>query len=293
MSYFDRLHPAVAFFYLIAVTAISMLTMNPVLILISYAASVGFTGMLIGLRRLLASLAYSLPTAALIAVTNPLFVHRGKTVLFFLNDNPVTLEAILYGVFASLMIMSVFYWCRCYTEIMTADKFVYLFGGLIPKLSLILSLALAFIPKCKRRFREIDEAQKTLGVYATNGLFDRVRAKLRVFSILVTWSLEGSVETADSMRARGYGLGRRTRAAVWRLSAGDLLFLLFSLAATGALIVLTVLGVSDFSYYPALSAIRTDLPAYLLYAALVLLAGASILTEVKENVLWRILRSRI
>ena len=293
MKYFDRLHPAVAFFYLIAVTAVSMLTMHPILILISYVASVGFTGMLIGLRRLLSSLAYSIPTAALIALTNPLFVHRGRTVLFFLNDNPVTLEAILYGVFASLMIMSVFHWCRCYTEIMTADKFVYLFGKIVPKLALVLSMALAFIPKFRRRYREIDEAQRGLGIYATRSLSDKLRAKLRVFSILVTWSLESSVETADSMRARGYGLRGRTSAAVYRLSASDLLFLLFSLALTAALVVLTALGVSDFRFYPTLSTVRTDLPTYLLYTALTLLAGASILTEVKENVLWRILRSRI
>lgn len=293
MSYFERLHPAASFFYLIAVTAVSMLTMNPVLILISYTASVGFTGMLIGPRRLLLSLAYSIPTAALIALTNPLFVHRGKTVLFFLNDNPVTREAILYGVFAALMIMSVFYWCRCYTEIMTADKFIYLFGGITPRLSLVLSMALAFIPKCKRRFREIDEAQRGLGIYATDSLLDRVRAKLRVFSILVTCTLEGSIETADSMRARGYGLTPRTSASARRLAAGDLLFLLFSVGLTAALVTLIALGAADFDFYPTLSSVRTDLPACLLYAALALLAGTSILLEVKETVLWRILKSRI
>ena len=154
-------------------------------------------------------------------------------------------------------------------------------------------MVLAFIPKFKRRFHAIDEAQKGLGIYATKSFSDRVRAKLRVFSILITWSLEGSVETADSMRARGYGLCGRTNAVTYRLSAGDLLFLSFSLGMTAALVVFISLGVADFDFYPTFSPLRADLTAHLLYAALALLAGASILSEVKENVLWRILKSKI
>ena len=293
MRYFDRLHPITAFVYFMLLLLVAMLTMNPVIITICYLSSVVFCGMLIGIRKLLSSLAYNIPIMLMIALTNPMFVHKGETILFFLNDNPVTKEAIIYGVFASMMIMSVFYLCRCYTEIMTSDKFIYLFGRVIPKLSLVLSMILAFIPKLKRKYREIDEAQRALGIYATQSYVDKLRSKMRVLSILLTNSLETSVDTADSMRARGYGLKGRTSYAIYRFTASDFAFLMFSIVFGVSAVVLIMLGASEFYYYPTITVIKGTPTVYILYLSLVLLAGSSIFMEVKENILWRYLKSKI
>ena len=56
--------------------------------------------------------------------------------MFFMNDNPVTLEAVCYGFAVGVMIMSVFYWFKCFNAVMSSDKFIYLFGRVIPKLAL-------------------------------------------------------------------------------------------------------------------------------------------------------------
>lgn len=293
MRYFDRLHPITSFVYFILLLLIAMLTMNPVIITICYLASVVFCKMLIGIRKLLCSLAYSVPLMLMTALINPMFVHKGETILFFLNDNPVTKEAIIYGALASMMIMSVFYFCRCYTEIMTSDKFIYLFGRVIPKLSLVLSMILTFIPGLKRKYKEIDEAQKALGIYATPSYVDKICSKMRVMSILLTNSLESSVDTADSMRARGYGLKGRTSYAIYRFNASDLAYLAFSLVFGVASLVLIMLGASEFHYYPTITVIKGTPKAYILYFSLVLLAGSSIFMEVKENILWRYLKSKI
>lgn len=138
-----------------------------------------------------------------------------------MNDNPVTLEAVCYGFAVGVMIMSVFYWFKCFNAVMSSDKFIYLFGRVIPKLALLLSMTLGFIPKLKRRYKEIDSAQKALGIYTSKSFVDRLRSKMRVMSILVTWSLESSVETGDSMRARGYGLKGRSSYSVFAWSARD------------------------------------------------------------------------
>ena len=293
MRYFDRLHPIAAGFYFVTVLLIAMMTMDPVMITVCYLTGVCFCGILIGLRKLLSSLAYSIPLMLMVALTNPIFVHRGETILFFLNDNPVTVESIVYGVFAAMMIMSVFYWCRCYGEIMTSDKFVYLFGRVVPKLSLVFSMVLGFLPKMKRRFREIDEAQHALGIYSTRGYVDRIRSKMRVLSILLTGSLENSVDSADSMRARGYGLRGRSSYANYRIAHGDVLYLILTAVLGAAIIVLILLDVSSFSYYPVIDRGEASVLTYILYGALTLLTGASIVTEVKENILWRYLRSKI
>lgn len=293
MRYFDRLHPIVAFLYFVFVILIAMLSMNPVITTICYLSGVVFCGMLIGLKKILISLAYNIPLLILLALTNPMFVHKGETILFFLNDNPVTKEAILYGLFAAMMIMSVYYWFRCYSEIMTSDKFVYLFGRVIPKLSLVLSMSLAFIPKLKRKYKEIDEAQKALGIYATQGYVDKIRSKFRVLSILLTNSLENSIETADSMRARGYGLKGRSSYAIYRFTVLDGIFMCVSLLFGITSTVLIILGFANFDFYPILSPFNVSGIILITYVTIVILAGVSIVMEVKENMLWRYLKSKI
>lgn len=293
MKYFQRLHPAVALVYFLFMILIAMFSMHPVVILICYVSGIAFCGMLTNLKNLFKSLAYSIPLTALIAVTNPIFSHRGETILFFLNDNPVTEEAIIYGVFAALMLMSVFYWCRNYSTVMTSDKFIYLFGRIIPKLSLVLSLILAFIPKLKRKYKEIDEAQKALGVYASKSYVDKIRSKMRVLSILLTNSLESAVDTADSMRARGYGLKHRTSFALYRFELSDVIFLFITLVLGISCLTCIIAGGADFSFYPVISVINFSAVNCILYTCIAILGFISFYVEVKENVLWRLLKSKI
>lgn len=293
MKYFERLQPLVAFCYFAMMLLVTLLTMHPILLAICLLSGVVFCGMLTGFFQLLKSLSYSIPLMIMIALLNPMFVHRGETMLFFLNDNPVTLEAVFCGVFQAAKLMAVYYWCKCYSYIMTSDKFLYLFGKILPKLSLVLSMALAFIPKAKRKYREIDEAQKALGIYATQSYVDKLHSKLRVLAILVTNSVESSAETADSMRARGYGLKGRSCSAIYRLSWGDGIFAVTAAGIGLCAFFLIFCGVSGFSYYPVMNTIRQDTAAYFMYSTLLALGCISTIMEVKDNILWHCLRSKI
>lgn len=44
---------------------------------------------------------------------------------------PLTLESIAYGCAAAVMLVAVLFWFSCYNEVMTSDKFMYLFGRII------------------------------------------------------------------------------------------------------------------------------------------------------------------
>ena len=161
--------------------------------------------------------------AALAALVNPAFNHEGQTILTYLpSGNPLTLESMFYGVAAAVMLASVVLWFSSYNEVMTSDKFVYLFGRVIPALSLVLSMALRFIPKFKAQMQVVSEAQACIGRDTKNGsVFRRVSNAIKIFSIMVTWSLENAIETADSMRSRGYGLPGRTAFSIYRFDDRD------------------------------------------------------------------------
>jgi len=267
--------------------------MNPALIIISFFSSITLCGILIGIKKIFVSLAYGMPMLLIIAVTNPIFVHKGETILFFLNDNPVTKEAIIYGLFAAMMLISVFYWFKCLNEVMTSDKFIYLFGRIIPKFALVLSMALKFIPELKRQYKNIDESRKALGIYTSKSYVDKIKNKLEIFSVLITWSLEKSIGTGDSMKARGYGLKGRTSYSLYKWTEKDTFYLAAVLSFTVAVLVLLFNNTAYYSYYPLLTGVSFSAAACVLYCALFVLTAFSSILILKENLKWQYLKSKI
>ena len=193
-----------------------------------------------------------LPAALLAAVLNPAFVHQGMTILTYLpSGNPLTLESLLYGLAAGCMLSAVVLWFVCVTEVITSDKVVYLFGRVIPALSLLLSMTLRFVPRFIRRLRTVTQAQAHMGRDVRNGsMHQRVRSALRVFSIVVTWSLESGIITADSMRCRGYGLPGRTSFSLYRLDRRDGAVLAWLAFCAVYLLGGGLAGGLSFRYYP-------------------------------------------
>lgn len=97
-----------------------------------------------------------LPLMLLTAVLNPLFNHRGLTILCWLpGGNPLTLEAIAYGIAAAGMLAAAISWFYCLNRVFTTDKFVWLFGRIIPFLSLLVSMTLRFVPQFTARARAV------------------------------------------------------------------------------------------------------------------------------------------
>lgn len=288
----ESLHPFILLIYFVGMAAVTMVTLHPVLLGVSFIGALFCTGMLVGIRKLLNSLAYSVPMLIMIAVVNPIFVHKGETLLFFLNGNPVTLEAILYGAATAVMLISVFYWFKCYSIVMTSDKMVYLFGKIAPRLSLVLSMTLAFVPKLKKQYKKISAVQKSMGMYTSKGFTDRILSRFRIVSALVGWALESSVETADSMNARGYGLKGRSSYVIYSWTRRDISVLIFLIAVFAAVITGMTLG-AKAAYYPAFTAIDFSIKSIIAYAALLLVALFAAVLEIQENIKWRLLVSRV
>ena len=226
---FSGFHPLVNFLYFALVLAFSMFFMHPVSLALSLCCAVAYHVYLKGSRAVRFSLVYMLPMLLLAAVINPAFNHEGATILTYLpSGNPLTLESIFYGIAAAMMLVCVISWFACYTEVMTSDKFVYLFGRIIPALSLVLSMTLRFVPRFKAQLDVVREAQRSVGREGDNGsLPQRIKSAVTVLSILITWSLENAIETADSMRSRGYGLPGRTAYSIYRFDARDRMALLW------------------------------------------------------------------
>ncbi len=221
---FKRIHPVSAFLLFAASFLLSMTQEHPAILAICVATGAVFDLRLRGKKAVSFIARFILPVFVLITVFNALINHYGVTVLFFMkNGAAVTLEAAVYGsVFASKTV-SALLWLDCLNEILTAEKIVYLFGRISPKTAIVVSMALRFIPLLRSQSKQISDALKGAGKSGSS-FFEKLRLAARKLSVLVSWTLERGIDTADSMAARGYGSGKRTFYNGYKFGAADAAF---------------------------------------------------------------------
>lgn len=290
---FSGYHPIINFLYYALVLLLSMCLMHPVYLAISLTGALAYDVYLKGKKAVRFAVMGLLPMTVIAALVNPAFNHEGQTMLTYLpSGNPLTLESILYGVAAAVMLASVVLWFSSYNEIMSSDKFVYLFGRMIPALSLVLSMALRFIPKFKVQMQTVSEAQACIGRDTKNGsVFRRVGNAIKIFSIMVTWSLENAIETADSMRSRGYGLPGRTAFSIYRFDDRDKAALAWLIFCGAYILSGWLAGGMYFRYYPTVKTVLwTPLTISFMFVYLALVLTPVILDR-KEDRQWKSLQS--
>ena len=290
---FSGYHPGINFLYFGLVFLFTMFLLHPVSLLISLGCALCYAIYLNGRKAVRFSLRFLLPMMLLAAVLNPAFNHEGATILTYLpSGNPLTMESMLYGLTAALMLAAVITWFFCYNAVMTSDKFVYLFGRVIPALSLVLSMTLRFLPKFKAQLQVVSEAQRCIGRDTSEGsLLQRAKNAITIFSIMVTWALENAIETADSMKSRGYGLPGRTAFSIYRFDERDKTALLWLLFCGVYLLSGWAAGGFSWRYYPTIrgAAVTPFTVSFqIVYLALCL---TPVILNRWEDKKWKLLRS--
>ena len=276
---FDTVHPVVPALYAGLTLGLTMFSMHPVLIALSLAGAFAYLACARGAVSALSALRWQVPVVAVVALVNPLFVHMGSTVLFELFGRPVFLESLLYGLAMAGLFLASVEWFAAFSHMLTYDKVMGLFGGAAPTVALMVSMTMRLVPRFLRQGRTIASVQDVALSCADGGrpgpgrvrpgggsdhpdalaprvpgVPSHVRARLRQTSVLMGWAMEDSLETADAMRARGWGARRkRTTYAPYRFTGRDAA-VTASLLAGGALCVLISWFVtSPFAFYPRLS----------------------------------------
>ena len=288
MRRFEDSNPIAVAFYYLCVLVIMMFSMNPLILCISLLSSVLCT--VVERSANVRAHLFSAAVFAAATIINPIIVHKGVTVLFYINNRPFTLEAAAYGLTAAMMITAMLYRLRAFSKVMTSDKVLYLFGRVSPKTALLLSMTIRYVALLKIRWRSISDTQRALGLYDDGNLIDAIRGRARVLSILITWTLENGIMTAESMEARGYGSTRRTSYATYRMHADDVVLMIMC----AALSAVTAVGImySRAVYYP-----QMDMEIFTPWgiagaAAFLLLSILPLIVNGKEALRWRFLLSK-
>ena len=179
----------------------------------------------------------------LTTIVNPLVNHKGETYLFYLNDNIITLESVIYGVILGCQVSCLILGFKLMSDNMTSEKIISVTSYLFPPLALLLSMAVRSLSKYSKKTKEVFLYQKAFS--DKTGFFKYIFICINTFSIMIGWILENSIETADSMIVRGYGSGRRTTFKKIRINRNDIieigiiiaLFIMFYLTIPRTIIV--------------------------------------------------------
>jgi len=286
---FSGFHPTVNLLYFIIVIGFTMFFMHPISLAISFVCAFSYAVYVNGKKAVRLALMFMLPLMILTAAINPLLNHQGSTILGYLpNGNPLTFESVAFGLAAAVMLATVILWFSCFNAVMSSDKLVYLFGRVVPALSLILSMALRMVPHFREQIKVISNAQKGIGRDTASGnMIAKIRHGIKILSIMVTWALENAIETADSMKARGFGLPGRTAFSIFRFDRRDAYAMIYLLACAAVVIAGAMIEVYRFRYFPTIRGEWHGVWTIAVFVAHFALSAFPIIANLKEEFVWK------
>ena len=278
---FFRLHPLATLVFYISVIGISISSMHYGIVAISLIAGLVYLAVLRKMNIKL--LGILLVVFVISAIINPLFSHKGMTVLFINYwGNAVTLEAIIYGLVAAQVVCCSLIWFSSFNTIMTEDKILALIGNIMPNVATLLSMTIRMVDRLKRKYGEVKSAN--IGLEP-----EKLKSKIKFMSIVITWLLENSIDTSLSMEARGYGLRKRTSFSNYKIDRRDVIFISWILILTILEIVLIYKKNIVAYYYPVIKVEHN----IILYFIFFLHSFSGVLLDLGEEIRWRRLRSKI
>ncbi len=280
----ERLHPVSQLFFFVVTIVVPIAFNNP-----WFSAASLFCAFLYLIakdgKRSLKTLLFSLLLVAAVSLFNMLFARYGDTELFKIGKAHFTLEPLFYGFNQGMVIAAVLIWFNAFGKDVDSERIIYLFR-FSPKLALIFSMVLGFIPRFTRKAGEIRDARLALGGgKMPGGLKEKIRFTLDNFSALVSYSLESSIITSNSMEARGYN-PKAIRSSGFKYTAFDVGFILISAVVASFILTQLALGNIEYVFEPVRYTKALSIPALALFMLFELYPSFS---EALENIKWKLL----
>lgn len=285
---FSSIHPLPSFLYYIGAIILTMTYYHPIFLLSGLLILIAINLIQDRGKKLKSYGRFYIFMALIIVFLNPIISSRGETVLFYVFDKVITLESFIYGVCTMLSLISIMVLFLSYNMVITDDKFMYLFSGILPKTSFLIMMTMRFIPLLRRRAEEITTVQKLIGGEVKDSSFkEKIVEGMKVLNILVTWSLEESIQTARSMRARGYGTTKaRTFYFNYRMDTLDIIVFIVIIASISILLFSWNTNIFDYQIYPKVQNIKFDIKTTLFLILYSLYMGIPIIIEGMDKRKW-------
>lgn len=287
---FFMVHPAVVFLYFAGLFTCAFLFTNPLFLTAVMVCSFGLALYYNGYKASRGTFRAALFFAALMLVLNPLTSHRGAHILFYLRGNPITLEAIAYGVYNFMLIATLLVTFLSFNRLIDSERFLFLFARLVPKTAFITNMTIRYIWLYRARAGELYEVRKTReSTGQKEGKIPRLKKAGVLLSALVSWSLEEGMKIAQVLKSKEYGRQRRSNYILYKFTPADGLCLGAVAGLSGILVAAGSSGLGKYAIYPRLKPIEMPAVEWLAYTALVLYLSIPFIMEGYTAIMRRII----
>ena len=239
---------------------------------------------------------FLIPMSLLIIILNPLTSHVGTTQIYITGNFSITLEALIYGILMSTSLLIILLVFTSYNRAVSYQEMLYLFSKRFPHISMVIIMALRFVPLLSYRLSDVNKVfnfnQKRTTSGAGESRADKIKKNANKLAVVVSWSMEESMLTAKSMKARGYGIKKRTSYLSYNFRRIDYLFLSLILITTITSILGLLQGYGRIEVYPTISfnISRDILSIY--YLSFLILLIPMIYMELRERMVWYEFRTK-
>ncbi len=247
-------------------------TTNPVYKALVLAAALSALAAGAGLRRIRGVLFGVLLISAFAMLLNFVSAHLGTTVLFELPaqipgiGGPYTLEALVFGASGGLTIAAAILAAAPFSILLASHEVMDALPAALSRTGVAIAASLNLVPAVATSFVQVTEAQRLRG-WRPRG----PRSWMEIVVPVVLTSVEGSIQLAESMEARGFGSGPRTAVKSTSLRRSDWLLVAASGVALAGFVISHATGwAADWLPYPTLELPTIDLRP--MAACLILLA---------------------
>lgn len=284
---FESYHPYIIFSYYIFVGTLAMYLKHPLFLAIAC-----FIMIVVNIthdrgKALKRWIPLYVIMGTLIVALNPFLVSRGTNILFYFRGKQVTLEAFMYGFVMALSIIIILIMFVSFNLVLNGNKFLFIFSKILPRTAFLMMLAIRFVPLLKERFDEIQMVQHVRGIsIRTGSLLSRARSGMLYIQVLLSWSLEEAIQTADSMKSRGYGTGRKTSYIPYKMKPRDWFSLLILCCLFLVCLAGGYLGYGKIIIYPELGTLHLYPLDWVVLISMIVLLSFPIIIEGREKLRW-------
>jgi energy-coupling factor transport system permease protein len=181
--------------------------------------------------------------------------HLGGTVLFSLPDNipafggPYTLEALVFGASNGITIAAAILAAAALSLLLSPHDVMAALPKALSRTGTAIAASMNLVPSVANSFTQIGEAQRMRG-WRPRG----PRSWAEVVVPVVLTSVEGSIQLAESMEARGFASGPRTSMNSVHLNPADWILVTASAIAVAMFTLAHIAGwAADWYPYPSIT----------------------------------------
>ena len=155
-----EIHPGILIVYYLILALSAFLFSNPYY-MITFIVLMLFLIYLQGVRSELVNvMKIFIPLGALIIIINPLFIYHGAHRIYLWGSYFITLEALVYGFLMAGTFLIVLLALSSYNKTVSYQEMLYILSKKLPVISMVLVMALRFIPLLNSRAIEIEKLFK-------------------------------------------------------------------------------------------------------------------------------------